>query len=57
MEEDADSTATVHDRTFVTAASPGDARPRLTIVLDAFCHAVLGTIVTGAETPKGLPPV
>lgn len=56
MEEEADITAVRRDRVLVTAAPHGDARPCLTGLSDADGHAVPGTIVTRAETPKGFPP-
>lgn len=56
MEEEAHITAARRNRAIETGASHGDAAPRLTIVLDAFSRAVIGTIVTDADAPQGLLP-
>lgn len=56
MEEEADITAARNGRIIVTGASHRGAKPCVTFLIDAYSHAVLGTVVTGAGTPKDFPP-
>lgn len=56
MEEEADITAARNDRIIVTGASHRGAKPYVTFLIDSYSHAVLGTVVTGAGTPKDFPP-